>query len=125
MDFVFISGGGELATLIKSLEEIKLGVTEIKEEMHETKQDIKHLKQDNQPQVSKSYTDLGANAIMALNGAKLLKTFNGEGSRLPSIMTEEDLRAMASLSVEYESNCYVQCKLIPHFRRDRTGSGEL
>ena len=111
----WVSGGGELATVMKSLEKIGLAVTETKDELHETKQDIKNLKHDNQPHVSKSYTEMGTNAMKALNGAKLLKQIDGEGSQLPSIMTEEDVRAMASLSDEYESNCYVQCKLMPIF----------
>jgi len=42
----------------------------------------------------------------------LIKTFYREG---PSIMTLEDLREMANLADEYESNCYVQCKLVPIF----------
>ena len=32
-----------------------------------------------------------------------------------SIMTNEDVSKMALLTDEYESNCYVQCKLIPVF----------
>lgn len=97
---------------MKSLEQIKLGVAEAREE---TKQDIKNLKQDNLPHVSKSYTEMGTNAMKALTAAKLLKKFDGEGSQQPAIMTEEDVRAMASLVDEYESNCYVQCKLVPVF----------
>lgn len=111
----WVSGGGELATVMKSLEKIELVVTGTKDEIQEAKQDIKNLKQDNQPHVSKSYSEVGTNAIKALKGAKLMKQFDGEGSQLPSIMTEEDVREMASLSDEYESNCYVQCKLIPIF----------
>jgi len=134
------TGGGDLATVIKSLEKIELAVTEtkdelhettkttqdiknelhettqdIKNELHETKQDIKNLKQDNQPHISKTYSEMGTNAMEALNDAKLLKQIDGKGSQLPSIMTEEDVRAMSFLSDEYESNCYVQCKLMPIF----------
>jgi hypothetical protein len=90
------------------LEEIKLGVAE-------TKEDIKNLKQDNKPHVSESCTEMGTNVLKTLKGEKLLKTFDGEGCQLPSIMTEEDVFAMDSLSDEYESNCYVQCKLMPIF----------
>jgi hypothetical protein len=100
---------------MKSLEKIELAVIETKVELRETKQDFKNLIQDLQPHVSKSYTEMGTNAIKALSGAKLLQQIDGESSQLPSIMTEEDVRAMASLSDEYESNCYVQCKLMPIF----------
>lgn len=97
---------------MKSLEKIELAVKETKDELHETKQ---NLKQDNQPRVSKTYSEMGTNAMTALNGAKLLKQIDGEGSQLPSIMTEEDVLAMVSLETEYESNCYVQCKLVEIF----------
>ena len=104
-----------MATVMKSLEKIELAVTETKDELHETKQDIKNLKQDNQPHVSKSYSEMGNNVMKALKGAKLLKKNDGEGIQLPSIMTEKDVRAMDNLLNEYESNCYVQCKLMPIF----------
>jgi len=57
---------------------------------------------------------MGNNVLNALCNEKLLTKFHGEEG-LPSIMTDEDVRAMASLSDEYESNCYVQCKLISVF----------
>lgn len=57
---------------------------------------------------------MGHNVWNALIHEKLLTKFNGEEG-LPSIMTDEDVGSMASLSDEYESNCYVQCKLISVF----------
>jgi len=50
--------------------------------------------------------------LKGLKDAMLIKKIYGEG---PSIMTFEDLREMANLADEYESNCYVQCKLVPIF----------
>jgi hypothetical protein len=108
-----------------SLEDIKMGLDATKQEtkhsledikmgLDENKQDIKKLKQDNKPRVSASYTEMGHNVLKDLNAAKLLTSFDGEGGQ-PAIMTDEDLLAMSSLVDEYESNCYVQCKLIPVF----------
>ena len=76
--------------------------------------EVKSLKEDRQPHVSKTYSEMGHNVWNALINEKLLTKFHGEEG-LPSIMTDEDVRAMASLSDEYESNCYVQCKLISVF----------
>ena len=57
---------------------------------------------------------MGYNAWNVLRNEKLLAKFHGEEG-LPSIMTDEDVGAMASLSNEYETNCYAQCKLISVF----------
>jgi len=54
---------------------------------------------------------MGKIAMKSLNDAKLRKKYGGEEG-LPSIMSDEDIKAMASLGDEYESNCYVQCKLM-------------
>jgi hypothetical protein len=99
-------------------EELKAGMNDTKEElkagMTETKEELQKMKQDKRPEVSKSYTELGGIAMKSLNSAKLLNKFEGyEG--LPSIMTEDNIHAMTFLKNESESNCYVQCKLIPVF----------
>ena len=114
-------GNGELATVIKSLEDIKLDqqkhyekIEGIKQDQQDIKQDIKKLNQDKQPHVSKSYSEMGQYVLRTLDEQKLLTRFRGEVGQSP-IMTDKDVEAMASLDDEYESNCYVQCKLIPIF----------
>jgi len=109
----------ELTAKLK--EELTANKEEIKEELTAkltaNKDEIKEeltakLTANNQPQVSKSYSEIGSSALKGLKDAMLIKKFYGEG---PSIMTFEDLREMANLADEYESNCYVQCKLVPIF----------
>lgn len=125
MHLFFLSpqGNGELAAaVIKSLEDIKLDQRKSLEDIkldqrkyyEKVEQDIKKLDQDKQAHVSKSYSEMGQNVLETLDGQKLLTIF-GEEVGQSSIMTNDDVEAMASLDDEYESNCYVQCKLIPIF----------
>lgn len=86
--------------IVKSLERLEI--------------EVKSLKEDRQPHISKTYSEMGHNVWCTLCNEKLLTKFHGEEG-LPSIMTDEDVGAMASLSDEYESNCYAQCKLISVF----------
>ena len=61
-----------------------------------------------------SKSEIGKNALSSLNDAKQVTTYVGEIG-LSSIMTNEEISKMASLEDEEDSNCYVQCKLIPVF----------
>ena len=75
---------------------------------------IKNLSYSQRPHVSKSFSELGYGVLSTLDNAKQLTTYVGEVG-FSSIMTNEDVSKMALLTDEYESNCYVQCKLIPVF----------
>ena len=66
------------------------------------------------PQVSRTYSDQGRHVLETLQNQKFFHSFEGiEGE--PSIMSADDIIAMEALKHEYESNCYVQCKLMPIF----------
>lgn len=94
--------------VIKSLEEIKVSVKQ-------TEEKVDKLQHVNLPHISTSFAELGYNALKTLKDANLLTKFDPTGSTLPAIMTKDDMRAMQLLNNEYESNCYVQCKLITVF----------
>jgi hypothetical protein len=92
---------------MQTIEAIKLSVVE-------TAKEVRNLKLDNRPHVSASYSELGCNVLSNLKQARLFSHFHGEDGS-PSIMTDEDICLMAAMANEYESNCYVQCKLISVF----------
>ena len=73
---------------------------------------IKNLSHSQRPHVSKSNSELGYGVLSTLNNEKQLTMYVGEDG-FSSIMTNEDVSKMALLMDEYESNCYVQCKLTP------------
>ena len=102
-----VASPGNVKGSTKSLEDIRVLIEEIR--LQET-----IILEDNRLNQIKSYSKIGTNVLSTLEREKLLTTYAGEGG-LSSIMTNEDVSKMASLEEEYDSNCYVQCKLIPVF----------
>jgi len=103
-----------LLAIAKWLDELK---TELKASQEEIQQDAGQeelAKHNHLPSCTMSFEEIGNNALQALKNAKMYTIFTDQIGK-PALLTNEDVKAMDVLENEYESNCYIQCKLMSIF----------
>mmetsp|Transcript_17443 Transcript_17443/g.23920 ORF Transcript_17443/g.23920 Transcript_17443/m.23920 type:complete len:465 (+) Transcript_17443:312-1706(+) len=85
----------------------------MKQELKASQEEL--AKQNQLPNVTMSFEEIGNSALKALKNAKMYTTFTDQIGQT-ALLTIDDVNAMGGLENEYESNCYLQCKLMPVFR---------
>mmetsp|Transcript_17442 Transcript_17442/g.23918 ORF Transcript_17442/g.23918 Transcript_17442/m.23918 type:complete len:307 (+) Transcript_17442:312-1232(+) len=84
----------------------------MKQELKASQEEL--AKQNQLPNVTMSFEEIGNSALKALKNAKMYTIFTDQIGK-PALLTNEDVKAMDVLENEYESNCYIQCKLMSIF----------